>query len=168
MEVESSFSSISPLVFDSDNYQFWAVRMEIYLDAMDLWEAVEEDYEIIPLLNNLTMAQIKHHKERKTKKSKAKACLYAVVSSTIFTRIISLRSAKAIWAYLKMEYEGDERIRGMQVLNLIRDFELQKMKEIESIKKYSDRFLNIAKRVRLLGSSLPDSRIVEKNPCDGA
>ncbi|RVW83577.1 hypothetical protein CK203_039324 [Vitis vinifera] len=44
-----------------------------------------------------------------------------------------------IWDYLKTKYERDERIRGMQVLNLIRDFELQKMKEIESIKGYSDR-----------------------------
>jgi len=32
--------------------------------------------------------------------------------------IMSLKSAKAIWDYLKAEYEGDERIRGMQVLNL--------------------------------------------------
>ena len=111
---------------------------------MVLWEAMEEDYEIIPLLNNPTMAQIKHHKERKTKKSKAKACLYAIVSSTIFTHIMSLRSTKVIWDYLKMEYEEDERISGMQVLNLIRDFELQKMKETKSIKEYSDRWLNIA------------------------
>ena len=61
-----------------------------------------------------------------------------------------------------MKYERDERIRGMQVLNLIRDFELQKMKETESIKGYSDRLLDIANRVRLLGSSLPDSRIAGK------
>ena len=36
MEAESSFSSIAPLVFDGDNYQFWAVKMETYLDVMDL------------------------------------------------------------------------------------------------------------------------------------
>ena len=46
------------------------------------------------------------------------------------------------------------------MLNLIRDFELQNMKE--TIKEYSDRLLNIANRVKLLGSSLEDSRIVEK------
>ena len=46
--------------------------------------------------------------------------------------------------------------------NLIRDFELQKMKETETIKEYSDRLLNIENRVKLLGSSLEDSRIVEK------
>ena len=48
------------------------------------------------------------------------------------------------------------------MLNLIRDFELQKMKETETIKEYYDRLLNIANRVKLLGSSLEDSRIVEK------
>ena len=63
------------------------------------------------------------------RKSKAKACLFATVSSTIFIRIMSLKSVKAIWDYLKTEYEGNERIKGMQVLNLIRDFELKKIKE---------------------------------------
>ncbi|KAF2284801.1 hypothetical protein GH714_030639 [Hevea brasiliensis] len=62
----------------------------------------------------------------------------------------------------KAEYEGDDRIKGMQVLNLIRDFELQKMKDSETIKEYSERLLNIANRVRLLGSEFKDSRIVEK------
>ena len=31
----------------------------------------------------------------------------------------------------------------MQVLNLIREFEMQKMKESETIKEYSDRLLGI-------------------------
>ncbi|XP_014495000.1 uncharacterized protein LOC106756916 [Vigna radiata var. radiata] len=52
----------------------------------------------------------------------------------------------------------DDRIKGMKVLNLIRDFELQKMKESETIKEYFERLLKI---VRLLGSEFKDSRIVE-------
>ncbi|XP_022728965.1 uncharacterized protein LOC111284546 [Durio zibethinus] len=108
--------------------------METYLEALDLCEAVEEDYEIPALPNNPTMAQIKAQKEKKTKKSKAKACLFTAVSSIIFTRIMSLKSAKEIWDYLKNEYEGDERIKGMQVLNLIREFELQRIKDSETIK----------------------------------
>ncbi|XP_047149091.1 uncharacterized protein LOC124821270 [Vigna umbellata] len=75
---------------------------------------------------------------------------------------MSLKSAKAIWDYLKEEYDGDDRIKGMKVLNLIRDFELQKMKESETIKEFSKRLLNIANRVRLLGFEFKDSRIVEK------
>ncbi|KAH9742327.1 DUF4219 domain-containing protein [Citrus sinensis] len=136
--------------------------METYLEALDLWEAVEEDYEIPALPNNPTMTQIKAHKEKKTKKSRANACLFAAVSSTIFTRIMSLKSAKTIWDYLKSEYEGDERIKGMQVLNLIRKFELQRMKDFETIKDYSNRLLSIANKVRLLGYEFTDSRIVQK------
>ncbi|XP_022932242.1 uncharacterized protein LOC111438605 [Cucurbita moschata] len=119
---ESSFSTVAPPVFDGDNYQIWVVRMETYLEALDLWEAIEEDYEVPPLPTNPT----------------------------------------EIWDYLKTEYEGDERIRGMKVLNLIRDFELQKMKESKSVKEYFDRLLSIANKVRLLGSILNDSKIVEK------
>ncbi|KAL8096063.1 hypothetical protein AgCh_037136 [Apium graveolens] len=162
MDAESGFSSIVPPVFDGNNYQTWAVRMEAYLDALDLWEAVVEDYEIHELSDNATMAQIKAQKEKKIKKSKVKACLFAAVSASIFTRIMSLKSAKEIWDFLKSEYKGNDRIRGMQVLNLIRNFELQKMKETETIKEYADRLLNIGNQVSLLGSSIADSRIVEK------
>lgn len=73
-----------------------------------------------------------------------------------------MKSAKAIWDYLKVEYEGDERIQGMQVLNIIRDFKLQKLKESESVKEYANIFLSIANTVRLLECELTDSIIVEK------
>ncbi|XP_040942320.1 uncharacterized protein [Gossypium hirsutum] len=134
--------------------------MKTYLEAIDLWEVVEKDSEIPILPINPTVAQIKTQK--KTMKSKAKSCLFAAVSPTIFTRIMSLKSTKEIWDYLKTKYEGNERIRKMQVLNLVHDFELQKIEEIETINECSDRLLNIANKVRLLGSSLENSRIVEK------
>ena len=50
----------------------------------------------------------------------------------------------------------------MQILNLIRAFKLQRMKEYETIKEYSDRLLAIVNKVRLLGTTFTDSRIVEK------
>lgn len=50
----------------------------------------------------------------------------------------------------------------MQVLNLIREFEMQKMKESETIKEYSDRLLSIVNKVRLLGTDFYASRIVQK------
>ncbi|XP_049397348.1 uncharacterized protein LOC125861510 [Solanum stenotomum] len=159
MEESSSFSAMAPPVFNSENFHMWAVRMEAYLDALDHWEAIEEDYEV---LGNPTMAQLKNHKDKKTRKSKAKACLFSAVSSTIFTGIMSLKSAKAIWDHLKAQYKGDDCIKGMQVLNLIRYFELHKIKEMETIKEYSDRLMSIANKVRLLGFEFKDSRIVGK------
>ncbi|KAL6316189.1 hypothetical protein AAG906_017736 [Vitis piasezkii] len=43
--------------------------METYLEALDLWEAVKEDYDIPALPNNPTMAQIKAHKEKKKRRN---------------------------------------------------------------------------------------------------
>nr|KYP64080.1 Retrovirus-related Pol polyprotein from transposon TNT 1-94 [Cajanus cajan] len=136
--------------------------MEAFLDANDLWDAIEQDYNIPTLPANPTLAQIKNQKEMKQRKSKAKASLFAAVSPTIFNRIMTLKTAKEIWDFLKQEYEGNERVKGMQVMNLIRDFEMQRMNESETIQQYADRLLAIANNVRLLGTDFPDSRIVQK------
>lgn len=47
-------------------------------------------------------------------------------------------------------------------LNLIKEFEMQRMKESETIKDYSGRLLDIVNKVRLLGTEFSDSRIVQK------
>ncbi|XP_075088273.1 uncharacterized protein LOC142170294 [Nicotiana tabacum] len=137
--------------------------MKTYLEALHLREVVEEDYDVLPLPSNPTMAQrvTRKRKPRKTKKSKAKATLFAGVSATIFTRVMALKSAKEIWDYLKGEYTRDERIRSMKVLNLIREFELQKMKESETVKEYSDRLFGIVTKIRLLGRQKTTIRKLE-------
>ena len=48
----------------------------------------------------------------------------------------------------------------MQVLNLIREFEIVKMKELETIKDYSDKLLSIVNKVRILGKDFTDKRVV--------
>jgi len=47
------------------------------------------------------------------------------------------------------------------VLNLIREFELQKI-EFKTIKEYSNRLFSIVNKVRLHGTKFTNSRIVEK------
>jgi hypothetical protein len=124
--------------------------------------AVEQVYEVSILLDNPTVAQIKNQREKKQRTSKAKAVLFAAVSPTIFYRIMTLKTSKEIWNFLKGEYKGNERIKGMQVLNLIREFELQKMKESETIKEYSNKLLSIVNNIKLLGTDFSNSRIVQK------
>nr|GLL19817.1 Retrovirus-related Pol polyprotein from transposon TNT 1-94 [Ipomoea trifida] len=162
MDSETPFTALAPPVFKGENYQIWAARMEAYLEANDLWDAVKEDYEVPPLTDNPTMAQLKSHNFRKSRKSKAKATLFAAVSEEIFTRIMNQKSAFDIWNFLKTEYAGEEKLKGMQKLNLIREFEMQQMKESETIKEYTDKLLSIANKIRLLGSEFSDSKIVQK------
>ena len=65
MNSEMPFTVVVPPVFDGINYQVWAVRMEAYLDANDLWEAVEQVYEVPILSDNPIVTQIKNHREKK-------------------------------------------------------------------------------------------------------
>ena len=81
--------------------------MTAHLEALDLWEIVEEDYEVPPLGDNPSINQMKIHRERKTKKAKAKACLFSAVSSSILTIIMQIESAATIWEHLKNEYQGN-------------------------------------------------------------
>jgi hypothetical protein len=134
MKVEASFSQIAPPVFNVENYRFWIVKMETYQEALDLWKAMEEDYEVHSLPNNPTMAQSRSHKERKTRKSKAIASLFDVVM-LFHENHVSLNNKRSL-DYLKEESAEDERIGDLQVLNLIREFKLQKIKEFETIKEY--------------------------------
>ena len=45
----------------------------------------------------------------------------------------------------------------MQALNLIRELEMQRMKDSETIKDYADKLLGIANKIRLLVTEIPDS-----------
>ncbi|KAJ9678750.1 hypothetical protein PVL29_020826 [Vitis rotundifolia] len=93
--MEESSLTTAPSTLDEDNYETWAVRMTIHLHALDVWKAVEENYELI--------------KERKIRKAKVKACLFAVVLPSILIKIMKIDSVAEIWEYLKEEYKGDER-----------------------------------------------------------
>ena len=94
METETTISHGSPPSFNSENYETWAIRLKVHLEVLDFWEAVEENYVVPDLTANLIVAQLKIYKEKKTRKSKAKACLYATVPNTIFHKDYELGFCK--------------------------------------------------------------------------
>jgi len=86
METEASLSGIALTVFNGSNYQLWAVRMEAYLEALDLWEAVEEDYEIPVLPNKSTMTKIRMQKEKKRKRWQRERPACLLLSRPLFSQ----------------------------------------------------------------------------------
>ena len=46
--MEESSLTTAPSILDGDNYETWAVRMIVHLQALDGWETVEENYEVPP------------------------------------------------------------------------------------------------------------------------
>lgn len=75
---------------------------------------------------------------------------------------MTLKTASEIWDFMKKEYEGNEQVKVVQVLNLNRKFEMQRTKESETNKDYSHKLLDNVNKVRLLGIDFPDSKIVQK------
>jgi hypothetical protein len=57
MDARTIFSQVAPPIFDGESYDLWAVRMESYLEDLDLWQVVEEDYDVPPLGESPTMAR---------------------------------------------------------------------------------------------------------------
>ncbi|KAG8479501.1 hypothetical protein CXB51_029291 [Gossypium anomalum] len=159
----SGFSPAAPPVFSGEGYHIWVVKMKTYLQAFDLWEVVNSDVEPAPLRANPTVAQMKQYSEEKSKKHKAMSCIQNCVSNVIFTRIMACETPKQAWDKLKEEFQGTERTRQQQLLNLRREFKNLKMKEEETIKKYSDRIMAIVNStIRLLGEQFDEARIMEK------
>lgn len=87
------------------------MKLETYLEALDLREAAEEDYEVPLLPNNPTLAQTKNHEGRETKKSKAKACLLQFQQP--FTGELCLSKQQKLFAIISRksmpEMKGNKR-----------------------------------------------------------
>ncbi|EOY28499.1 Uncharacterized protein TCM_030041 [Theobroma cacao] len=136
--------------------------MKTYLRAFNLWEVVEMGGEPPVLRANPTIAQMKQHSEEVAKHYKALSCLHSAVTDQIFTKIKACETAKAAWEKLREEFQVSERTRQIQVLNLLREFELLMMKESENIKDYAEKVMGIVSKLRLLNEDLPEIRVVYK------
>ncbi|WRX07951.1 hypothetical protein QQP08_000438, partial [Theobroma cacao] len=136
-----------------------AINLKIICDH---FKVVEHGRETPELRANPTINQIRQHSEKVAKKYKALSHIHAAVTKPIFARIMACETAKEAWDKLKEEFQGSNRTKKMQVLNLMRQFEVLKMKENEFVKDYVDKLVKIVNQVRLLGVELSDSRIMEK------
>ncbi|XP_052203182.1 uncharacterized protein LOC127808652 [Diospyros lotus] len=160
--MSSSSASLSPPIFNGEHYQAWAVKMKAYLRGLGIWQFVETDRAVPPPVANPTINQIRQCEKEESKAPRALSHIHVAVSDIIFTRIINCDSPKEAWDRLKELYAGNEKTKRMQILNLKREFEVQRMQEAETIKEYADRLMEIVNKLRLLRENLEDSRVVEK------
>jgi len=75
---------------------------------------------------------------------------------------MNFKSVKETWDYLKKEYFGSERTKGIQLSNFARELKMQSIKETKRIKSYVDRLMSITKKVQLRGKPFLDEKIVQK------
>ncbi|XP_047262146.1 uncharacterized protein LOC124898601 [Capsicum annuum] len=144
MEQENQ-QTTGPPIFSGENYHFWAIKMKAYLKVLNLWDIVERGEPVVqPLRDHPTLNDIKNHME------------------VMFTRIMACETAKESWDKLKEEFEGSNKFKSVKVLALNREFELLKMKDLDSVKEYSSMLMDIVNQIRILGGKFPDQKVVEK------
>lgn len=70
------------------------MKMQVFLEAYELWESMTEDRPVPVLWANPTLAQIKSNSEEKAKKSIVKSVMQSAVAESVFYRIMACKTAK--------------------------------------------------------------------------
>ncbi|GKD01083.1 zinc finger, CCHC-type containing protein [Tanacetum coccineum] len=103
------------------NYTTWAIRMQVILEANELWEMIEP---------NLTT-------EVDTKKDKtAITYIYQSLPEEQLLLISKYKTAKEVWDALKTRHVGVNRVQQAKQQTLKSEFEMLQMKENESIDSF--------------------------------
>ena len=161
--------------FNGTNYDFWAVKMETVLIALDLWEVVEdgikshqapeiaggsgdEESEADQIILHASTTS----REEKIKNAKALSLIQGALTDDLFPRIRNEKTAKGAWDILSREFRGDKKVRAVKLQAVRADFEYLRMSENESLDGYLAKFFATVNNLKSLGEDVPENRIVQK------
>ena len=128
--------STSILMLTSTNYRLWAMRMEVSLEAHDLWGVIDG-------------SEVNRKKDRL-----ALSMILNSISESQSNQIDIKKSAKENWEVLRTFHVGMDKVVQEKVQALKREFETISMKRNEKIDDYSNRFARIVTNLRDLGKVL--------------
>ncbi|GKV25633.1 hypothetical protein SLEP1_g35036 [Rubroshorea leprosula] len=145
-----------------ENYSMWSVKMKVFLKGNGLWDLVENGFHPPHLPNNPTIAQLKNHSKYVEKAYQALSHIHSGVVDSLFPRIMGVETEKEAWDTLKIEFEGDTKVKGNNVITLKRQVEMLRMLEDETVHQYSTKLQDLVNRIRANGGEFPNKRVVEK------
>ena len=141
---------------------FWCVKIKTTFLTVDLWDMVEIGYEELENEEGLSDTQKKKLKEARQRNANALSMIQRAIADSIFPRIMRATTAQEAWEILQKEYLGDSKVRAVKLQSLRRQFENTKMKDNETLKEFSDRFIELVNQMKTYGEKLTDQTIVEK------
>jgi hypothetical protein len=141
---EGGSGSATSLVFPMlkrGEYTNWALVMEVNLQAASLWDAIEDD---------------------DVSRREDKQALAALLRSTppeMHAMLIGKGSAMAAWQAIKLQHQGNDRVRDTRVRRLRTEFETITFREGERVDEFSLRITTLAATLRSLGDTCDDEQI---------
>ncbi|CAN6333479.1 unnamed protein product [Urochloa humidicola] len=126
------------------NYQEWSLVMQVSLEALELWEVVEEE-----------------SKDR-AKDRRALAAILRGVPPEMKAGLAVKKTAKEAWDSVKKMRGGDDRVKAANVQQLMKEFENLNFRDGEAVGDFAVRVNRLTARLGNLGEVVPDSRVVRK------
>ncbi|GMP68220.1 hypothetical protein CsSME_00027903 [Camellia sinensis var. sinensis] len=151
--------NVSTPIFNGENFDFWYVKMRTIFVYTELWDLAENGFEEPEDEEALTNPQKNQLKEQRKKDSKALSFIQQGVSEAIFPRIINATKANEAWDILQKEYRGNLKLRTIKLQSY---FENLKMKDMELLKDYFSRVVELANQMKIYGDNNTNQRVVEK------
>ncbi|XP_078427941.1 uncharacterized protein LOC144700313 [Wolffia australiana] len=126
------------------NYRHWAMRMEVHLDAQNLWDVVA---------GTETNRQIDRL---------ALSAMLAVIPETSGVQLDIKKSAKENWEIIRSFHVGIDRLAQSRAQGLRREFENLTMKKEDKLSDFTDKFTRTVFELRQCGDNIRDREAVKK------
>jgi transposase InsO family protein len=168
--IAATYSNVKVPLFEGENYDFWAVKMETLFTSLDVLEFVQNGYEE-PASTEAEKStekaeessqRLEELKKKKITDAGVLGMIQRGVSLSIFPRIMRAKTSKEAWSILQQEFEGDSKVRTVKLQSLKRDYENERMKENESLNEYFNRLSELVNQMKSHGDTIEDRRIVDK------
>jgi len=156
-----------PPPFCGLNYQFWKVRMKIFVESFDkgIWDAIENG-PFIPKFekDGSSIEKIwSQWTDSENKKAKfdyiAKNVITSALNSDEFFRISQCSLAKEMWDTLEVTHEGTNYVKRARKHTLIQEYEKFRMLKGESIAEVQKRFTHIINHLMSLGKTFDKEQL---------
>ena len=148
---EEGASINRPPLFCGLNYQFWKVRMKMFVESLDkgIWDAIENGHFVRKFEKDGSSIEKlwSQWTDSKNKKAKfdyiAKSIITSALNSYEFFRVSQCKSAKEMWDTLEVTHEGTNEVKRARKHTLIQECEMFRMFKGETIVKVQKRFTHI-------------------------
>nr|KYP34086.1 Copia protein [Cajanus cajan] len=155
------------LVFNGENYVYWKIRMRIFIEAIDIavWDAIENG-SYIPMTKGDDGKRERHWSEWSDDERKraqydyrTKNIITSALSIDEFFRISQCKSAKEMWDALQVTHEGKSDVKRSRKHTFIREYELLRMNNGESISNFPKRFTHLINHLVDLGRKFEEEEL---------
>jgi len=124
-----------PPLCTSENYPFWKVRMQIFLESFDrgIWDAVlNGPFVLVNVVNEVQeqkpFAQWTADENRRAQYDvKARNIISSALTLDEFYKIFVCTSAREMWEILRVTHEGTNDVKRARKNSLIQEYEMFRM-----------------------------------------